>query len=207
MPWKQSHGKISIVRMALYIVEGVAGMMMIAVVAVLGSREDGTLAEIRIFGEFLWREAFDEVRVAVSSWLRGGGLGNRGYRVSAWHGEEGISTRVRIVGEFPWGEVFNEMRAAVSNYLREFSDEVKTVEAMVRTVVGVIDGKDDKEETARSGSTVVELEKATEELMEGRVCGNPHGLIRKYGLMCCRQCFRSNAKDIGFIKILVVLDA
>uniref|UniRef100_A0A0D9VZJ5 40S ribosomal protein S29 n=1 Tax=Leersia perrieri TaxID=77586 RepID=A0A0D9VZJ5_9ORYZ len=35
-----------------------------------------------------------------------------------------------------------------------------------------------------------------------RVCGNPHGLIRKYGLMCCRQCFRSNAKDIGFIKFL-----
>ncbi|RXI05619.1 hypothetical protein DVH24_017661 [Malus domestica] len=32
------------------------------------------------------------------------------------------------------------------------------------------------------------------------VCGNPHGLIRKYGLMCCRQCFRSNAKEIGFIK-------
>ncbi|KAJ8762600.1 hypothetical protein K2173_008039 [Erythroxylum novogranatense] len=28
----------------------------------------------------------------------------------------------------------------------------------------------------------------------------PHGLIRKYGLMCCRQCFRSNAKEIGFIK-------
>ncbi|KAK7855663.1 40s ribosomal protein s29 [Quercus suber] len=34
-----------------------------------------------------------------------------------------------------------------------------------------------------------------------RVCGNPHGLIRKYGLMCCRQCFRSNAKEIGFIKM------
>ncbi|KAF5731845.1 hypothetical protein HS088_TW18G00530 [Tripterygium wilfordii] len=33
-----------------------------------------------------------------------------------------------------------------------------------------------------------------------RVCGNPHGIIRKYGLMCCRQCFRSNAKEIGFIK-------
>ncbi|KAM2913694.1 hypothetical protein COP2_044316 [Malus domestica] len=33
-----------------------------------------------------------------------------------------------------------------------------------------------------------------------RVCGNPHGLIRKYALMCCRQCFRSNAKEIGFIK-------
>ncbi|KAK4391886.1 40S ribosomal protein S29 [Sesamum angolense] len=34
-----------------------------------------------------------------------------------------------------------------------------------------------------------------------RVCGNPHGMIRKYGLMCCRQCFRSNAKEIGFIKL------
>ncbi|KAG6490044.1 hypothetical protein ZIOFF_051326 [Zingiber officinale] len=34
-----------------------------------------------------------------------------------------------------------------------------------------------------------------------RVCGNPHAIIRKYGLMCCRQCFRSNAKGIGFIKI------
>ncbi|KAF3332522.1 hypothetical protein FCM35_KLT02099 [Carex littledalei] len=33
-----------------------------------------------------------------------------------------------------------------------------------------------------------------------RVCGNPHAIIRKYGLMCCRQCFRSNAKQIGFIK-------
>ncbi|GAB4853442.1 hypothetical protein Ancab_017632 [Ancistrocladus abbreviatus] len=33
-----------------------------------------------------------------------------------------------------------------------------------------------------------------------RVCGNSHGLIRKYGLMTCRQCFRSNAKEIGFIK-------
>ncbi|KAL2537255.1 Uncharacterized protein Fot_18646 [Forsythia ovata] len=34
-----------------------------------------------------------------------------------------------------------------------------------------------------------------------RVCGNPHGIIRKYGIMCCRQCFRSNAKEIGFIKL------
>lgn len=34
-----------------------------------------------------------------------------------------------------------------------------------------------------------------------RVCGNPHAIIRKYGLMCCRQCFRSNAKQIGFIKV------
>ncbi|KAJ0759573.1 putative ribosomal protein S14 [Helianthus annuus] len=34
-----------------------------------------------------------------------------------------------------------------------------------------------------------------------RVCGNSHGLIRKYGLMCCRQCFHNNAKEIGFIKV------
>ncbi|BBG95173.1 Ribosomal protein S14p/S29e family protein [Prunus dulcis] len=39
--------------------------------------------------------------------------------------------------------------------------------------------------------------------LDSRVCGNPHGLIRKYALMCCRQCFRSNAKEIGFIKIIV----
>lgn len=40
--------------------------------------------------------------------------------------------------------------------------------------------------------------------LDSRVCGNPHGLIRKYGLMCCRQCFRSNAKEIGFIKVKII---
>ncbi|XP_036883046.1 small ribosomal subunit protein uS14-like [Manis javanica] len=33
------------------------------------------------------------------------------------------------------------------------------------------------------------------------VCLNWHGLIRKYGLNMCRQCFRQFAKDIGFIKL------
>ncbi|XRB16887.1 ribosomal protein S29 [Pseudoscourfieldia marina] len=33
-----------------------------------------------------------------------------------------------------------------------------------------------------------------------RVCNNTHGLIRKYGLNICRQCFRQYAKDIGFVK-------
>lgn len=37
-----------------------------------------------------------------------------------------------------------------------------------------------------------------------RVCGNSHGLIRKYALNCCRQCFRSNAKEIGFIKVIYI---
>jgi len=39
-----------------------------------------------------------------------------------------------------------------------------------------------------------------------RVCGNSHGLIRKYSLNCCRQCFRSNAKEIGFIKVNMLND-
>ncbi|EDQ86680.1 uncharacterized protein MONBRDRAFT_38296 [Monosiga brevicollis MX1] len=33
-----------------------------------------------------------------------------------------------------------------------------------------------------------------------RVCGNRHGLIRKYGMNICRQCFQLYAKDIGFVK-------
>ncbi|KAI5610958.1 40S ribosomal protein S29 [Silurus asotus] len=35
-----------------------------------------------------------------------------------------------------------------------------------------------------------------------RVCSNRHGLIRKYGLNMCRQCFRQYAKDIGFVKAI-----
>ncbi|CAI8058541.1 40S ribosomal protein S29 [Geodia barretti] len=34
-----------------------------------------------------------------------------------------------------------------------------------------------------------------------RVCANRHGLIRKYGLHMCRQCFRENAAEIGFLKV------
>eukprot|EP00036_Acanthoecidae_sp_10tr_P016314 CAMPEP_0206311726 /NCGR_PEP_ID=MMETSP0106_2-20121207/13615_1 /ASSEMBLY_ACC=CAM_ASM_000206 /TAXON_ID=81532 /ORGANISM="Acanthoeca-like sp., Strain 10tr" /LENGTH=56 /DNA_ID=CAMNT_0053742989 /DNA_START=36 /DNA_END=206 /DNA_ORIENTATION=+ len=34
-----------------------------------------------------------------------------------------------------------------------------------------------------------------------RVCNNRHGLIRKYGLNICRQCFQLYAKDIGFKKM------
>lgn len=33
------------------------------------------------------------------------------------------------------------------------------------------------------------------------MCGNTHGMIRKYGLNICRQCFREYATDIGFIKV------
>ncbi|KAL5267870.1 hypothetical protein ACHWQZ_G004797 [Mnemiopsis leidyi] len=34
-----------------------------------------------------------------------------------------------------------------------------------------------------------------------RVCSNHHGLIRKYGLDMCRQCFQQYAKNIGFEKL------
>ncbi|OAP62787.1 40S ribosomal protein S29 [Fonsecaea erecta] len=33
-----------------------------------------------------------------------------------------------------------------------------------------------------------------------RVCTHKAGLIRKYGLNICRQCFREKSQDIGFIK-------
>ncbi|EFR01845.1 30S ribosomal protein S14p/S29e [Nannizzia gypsea CBS 118893] len=33
-----------------------------------------------------------------------------------------------------------------------------------------------------------------------RACAHQAGIIRKYGLMICRQCFREKSKDIGFIK-------
>ncbi|KAI0011046.1 ribosomal protein S14p/S29e-domain-containing protein [Xylariaceae sp. FL0662B] len=34
-----------------------------------------------------------------------------------------------------------------------------------------------------------------------RVCTHKAGLIRKYGLNICRQCFREKSADIGFIKV------
>ncbi|KAF2087977.1 40S ribosomal protein S29 [Saccharata proteae CBS 121410] len=33
-----------------------------------------------------------------------------------------------------------------------------------------------------------------------RVCTHTAGLIRKYGLNICRQCFREKSTDIGFVK-------
>ncbi len=33
-----------------------------------------------------------------------------------------------------------------------------------------------------------------------RICGRKEGIVRKYRLYLCRQCFREVAKDIGFRK-------
>ena len=38
-----------------------------------------------------------------------------------------------------------------------------------------------------------------------RVCPNTHGLVRKYGLMLCRRCFREQAPHIGFVKVTLSL--
>ena len=34
-----------------------------------------------------------------------------------------------------------------------------------------------------------------------KLCNRKKGIIRKYKLNICRQCFRENAEDLGFIKI------
>ena len=39
------------------------------------------------------------------------------------------------------------------------------------------------------------------EISSSRVCTHKAGLIRKYGLNICRQCFREKSQDIGFTKV------
>lgn len=33
-----------------------------------------------------------------------------------------------------------------------------------------------------------------------RICKNNKGMVRKYGIMLCRRCFKDNAQKIGFAK-------
>jgi len=40
-------------------------------------------------------------------------------------------------------------------------------------------------------------------LQNSRVCTHQAGIIRKYGLNICRQCFRERHKDIGFTKVRI----
>jgi len=47
---------------------------------------------------------------------------------------------------------------------------------------------------------VVEMAKVGRGTRRCRKCGRTGGLIRKYGLYYCRQCFREEAKKIGFNK-------
>ena len=43
----------------------------------------------------------------------------------------------------------------------------------------------------------------TDSLDNSRVCTHKAGLIRKYGLNICRQCFREKSADIGFVKVRI----
>lgn len=44
-------------------------------------------------------------------------------------------------------------------------------------------------------------ERSLIDIVYSRVCTHPAGLIRKYGLNICRQCFREKSADIGFVKV------
>ena len=44
----------------------------------------------------------------------------------------------------------------------------------------------------------------SQRLICSRVCAHKQGLIRKYGLMICRQCFRERSADIGFQKVCTI---
>lgn len=49
--------------------------------------------------------------------------------------------------------------------------------------------------------TVVEIEnKFGRGANQCRRCGRKQGLVRKYGIYLCRQCFREIARDMGFNK-------
>jgi len=47
---------------------------------------------------------------------------------------------------------------------------------------------------------VIGLEKKKMEKHKCRMCGAKIGVIRKYGLMICRRCFKENAVKLGFKK-------
>lgn len=42
------------------------------------------------------------------------------------------------------------------------------------------------------------------DVMYSRHCAHVAGLIRKYGLDLCRQCFRENSAGIGFVKVRLI---
>ena len=42
------------------------------------------------------------------------------------------------------------------------------------------------------------MKKRARDGRECRFCGNTRGMVRKYGLYMCRQCFKDRAASIGF---------
>jgi small subunit ribosomal protein S29e len=63
-----------------------------------------------------------------------------------------------------------------------------------------------KKKTSKQKMGWIEQWRSRQQIDQGKgarsckMCGNQKALIRKYGLFTCRQCFRENAENLGFIK-------
>ncbi len=51
-------------------------------------------------------------------------------------------------------------------------------------------------------SSIKRERKFGKSLSECRICGKHSGVIKKYGLNYCRQCFREVARKVGFKKYM-----
>jgi small subunit ribosomal protein S14 len=55
-------------------------------------------------------------------------------------------------------------------------------------------------ETENGESTGEQAAKRTEQLRECQRCGRKQGLVGKYDIWLCRQCFREVSRSMGFKK-------
>lgn len=55
-----------------------------------------------------------------------------------------------------------------------------------------------KEKSTDSNAPVKKFGRGANECL---MCGRKQGLVRRYNIMLCRQCFRENATRIGFKKM------
>ena len=70
---------------------------------------------------------------------------------------------------------------------------------MVRTLCAGIDWRRSARRNTKSHGQLRNKELTS--VFHSRVCTHKAGLVRKYGLNICRQCFREKALDIGFTKV------
>ena len=59
---------------------------------------------------------------------------------------------------------------------------------------------DDEAEPKGAGATGERASKRTGQRVECRRCGRKQGLVGKYDVNLCRQCFREVARSMGFEK-------
>ncbi|MFB6182957.1 MAG: 30S ribosomal protein S14 [Haloarculaceae archaeon] len=58
----------------------------------------------------------------------------------------------------------------------------------------------ESESESESDRTGEQVAKRTEQLEACQRCGREQGLVGKYDIWLCRQCFREIARDMGFKK-------